>query len=253
MKAREILKGKAFVAALRRKFIPTIRGPSLVRQGLAAKLGCSAQAIYNWQSNDRKLGAAQVVNLVAKTIATAEQRAQQGAIRPIVEFFDLDAEESKRKKRMELFSSDVAKEHPYLKGLKAELKRAKGVYIFYNSSGEALYAGQARERSLWDEMKSVFNRNRRQHQSIKRVSHPVRHIDFVPAYRNPRKIARKEVPLYELADYMSAYEVPDGLIDTLEAFLVRAFANDLLNVRMEPFPKVRRTVRRSRRKRKSKK
>jgi len=35
--------------------------------------------------------------------------------------------------------------------------------------------------------------------------------------------------------YMSAYHVPDGLIGKFEALIVRSFANDLLNVKMENF------------------
>jgi hypothetical protein len=43
------------------------------------------------------------------------------------------------------------------------------------------------------------------------------------------------VPLHELAIYFSAYQVDDEMVDKLEALLVRSFANDLLNVRMEKF------------------
>lgn len=38
-----------------------------------------------------------------------------------------------------------------------------------------------------------------------------------------------------LGRYFSAYNVDSGMIDALEALLVRGFANDLLNVKMETF------------------
>ena len=44
-----------------------------------------------------------------------------------------------------------------------------------------------------------------------------------------------QLELFDLAAYFSAYEVADGMIEELEALLVRAFANDLLNVKMETF------------------
>ena len=36
-----------------------------------------------------------------------------------------------------------------------------------------------------------------------------------------------------MASYFSAYKVDDGMIGDVEALLVRSFANDLLNIRME--------------------
>ena len=38
-----------------------------------------------------------------------------------------------------------------------------------------------------------------------------------------------------MACYFSAYEVELGMIAAVEALLIRAFANDLLNARMETF------------------
>jgi hypothetical protein len=163
------------------------------------------------------------------------------AIRPIVEFFDLEPEDSSRGKRVELFSSAIAKDHPYLKGLKETLKRANGIYIFYDSRGRALYAGKARDRFLWSELKSAFNRDRHDHQKIKRVEHPYRRVSFLSASEKLRRIRPVQVPLHELASYVSIYEVIPGFIDDLEALIVRAFANDLVNARMEKFPQLRKS------------
>jgi hypothetical protein len=167
-------------------------------------------------------------------------------IKPIVEFFDLEAEDSASGKKMELFSAELAKRHPYLRGLKECLKATRGIYIFYDTRGRALYAGKAKDRSLWAELKSAFNRNRHDHQKIKRVKHPHIRVAFRTANEKLRRIRPQQVSLFELAEYVSIYEVDDNLIDTLEALLVRGFANDLMNARMEKFPKLRQP--RSRRK-----
>ena len=41
--------------------------------------------------------------------------------------------------------------------------------------------------------------------------------------------------LHDLAAYFSAFHVEDAMIDDVEALLVRAFPNDLLNSKMERF------------------
>ena len=41
--------------------------------------------------------------------------------------------------------------------------------------------------------------------------------------------------LADIAAYFSAYEVAPGMIDVIETLLIRAFANDLLNKKMETF------------------
>ncbi|MNY83646.1 hypothetical protein D3C86_2265510 [compost metagenome] len=48
-----------------------------------------------------------------------------------------------------------------------------------------------------------------------------------------KQIIKRAVPLHEIAAYVSVYEVADGMIGKVEALIVRAFANDLLNIRME--------------------
>ena len=42
-----------------------------------------------------------------------------------------------------------------------------------------------------------------------------------------------QVQLHDIAAYVSAYHVADGLIERFEALVIRSFANDLLNVRMK--------------------
>jgi len=135
-----------------------------------------------------------------------------------------------------LFSSKDPndKDHPYRSGLKHELDHAKGVYIFFDSRGQAIYVGQAKQ-NLWKEMNIAFNRKRESVQKIKRVKHPKRKVQYKTSYEKTRQIFESAVPLHEIAYYFSAYEVDDGMIDELESLLIRSFANDLLNVQMGRF------------------
>ena len=51
-----------------------------------------------------------------------------------------------------------------------------------------------------------------------------------------RRIWSQPIKLHDLACYFSAYEFrPKGVIGMFEALIIRAFANDLLNIRMESF------------------
>jgi hypothetical protein len=161
-------------------------------------------------------------------------------VRPIVEFFPLDPVESKRGARWELFGdyfdTDEEVPHRYYTGVKEELKEFCGIYIFYDSRGRALYAGKAQEQSLWDEMNSVYNRSRDEVQTIKLVSHPSRNVEYKSSDEKSRQIRRRPIQLHDLASYFSAYEIaPPSLINLFEALIIRAFANDLLNIKMEKF------------------
>lgn len=159
-------------------------------------------------------------------------------VRPIVEFFPIAPVESKRGARYELFTElnedDTA--HRYYEGVKKELRESRGIYLFYDSRGSALYAGKAADQNLWAEMNSVFNRSREEVQRIKLVSHPWRNVAYVSSKERSRRITDRAVKLHDLATYFSAYEVePPELIGMFEALIIRAFANDLLNVKMENF------------------
>lgn len=122
----------------------------------------------------------------------------------------------------------------YARGLRTELEESFGIYIFYDSRGQALYVGKARQQSIWKEINLAFNR-KRDVQSIALVHHPERNQEFKPGYEKLRQPKDTQLELYDLAYYFSAYHVDDGMIDDLEALMVRGFANNLLNVRMETF------------------
>ena len=161
--------------------------------------------------------------------------AERRFVRPIVEFFEFEIADAPRSDNAVLFSEMWEETtHRYLEGVKDELQRARGIYIYYDSRGRAIYAGKAEEQSLWKEMNLALNRGRGDVQSIRRVSHPTNSVPYRGPEEKKRRIVKQEVKLWEIATYFSAYAIaPRSIIGMFEALLVRGFANDLLNKRME--------------------
>lgn len=233
------MNGKDLVAELKRKL--SIKTDRL----LAAHLGMTEIALGGWKRAKRPLTPRQVANAIDKASKVAVAKAHGATLRPIVEFFPIDAVESTGGMKYELFPSGKD-DNPLHVQLRGVLRKAIGIYIFYDTRGRAIYAGKAKEQSLWDEMKSAFNRER-DTQSVYRVKHPTRRQAFKPSYEKPRQPKSTQLLLSDLAAYVSVYEVEKVMINHLEALLVRGFANDLLNVRMEKFgglavPKKRRAT-----------
>jgi transcriptional regulator with XRE-family HTH domain len=200
---------------------------------LARVLGISVNTLSNWKRQDEDLSPQQVAAALAKSRTAAVSRAQLETIQPIVEFYRIDKCLTKREASWQVFDtgSDASQ---YAHGLKKELEDCGGIYIFYDSRGRALYVGKAKDQSLWREMNLAFNR-RREVQKIALVQHPERNQEFKPGYEKLRQPKDTLLELSDLAAYFSAYYVDDGMINDLEALMVRGFANDLLNVRMETF------------------
>ena len=204
---------------------------------LARVLGVSVSTLSNWKSQDEDLSPLQVAAALAKSRTAAVSRAQLETIQPIVEFFRIDKCLTKREASWQIFDGgpDAIL---YAQGLKEELEACGGIYIFYDSRGRALYVGKAKDQSLWKEMNLAFNR-KRDVQKIALVQHPERNQEFRPGYEKLRQPKDTVLELSDLAAYFSAYYVDDGMINDLEALMVRGFANDLLNVRMETFAQSR--------------
>lgn len=204
---------------------------------LAAALGVTVQTLINWKNRDEDLSAAQVASAIAKSRSSAVLRAQYETIRPVVEFYRIERCLSTREASWHVF--DSGKEASmYAKGLKNALQVANGIYVFYDSRGRSLYVGKAKDQALWKEMNLAFNR-KRDVQMIALVQHPKRNQEFKPGYEKLRQPKDTQLELFDLAAYFSAYAVDIGMIDDLEALLVRGFANDLLNVKMETFAHAR--------------
>ena len=209
-------------------------------RALARRIGVTEVTIQNWKRT-KDFSALQLAGLVSKAMKSAARETQLSAIQPVVEFYRIQKCESGQKAGWEVFSEKVegADAHPYRSGLKKGLENSRGVYIFFDSRGSAIYAGKARRQSLWREMNLAFNRDRGEVQQIKRVRHPENRVQYRTPEEKSRQIGSHVVPLHELASYFSAYQVSDGMIDELEALLVRSFANDLLNKKMERFDQQR--------------
>jgi len=199
---------------------------------LPGHLGLTAKAIAKMER--RK---AWTPKQVAKLAARLFRRPPPHLIRPVVEFFPVHDEDSRHGASREVFTpfDDEGEVLPWYEGLLKELKGAHGVYLFYDSRGRALYSGKAKRQDLWTEMKSAFNRDR-DVQRVRMVRHPLeRRREYRSRNEQVRQIQPKVLALHDLAAYFSAYEVHADLIDDVEALLVRGFANDLMNVRMETF------------------
>jgi hypothetical protein len=208
---------------------------SVTDSALAKELGVTQPALVNYRG--KAVTARQVVNLMEKFARAAEDRLVEETLVPLVEFFPLQPIQTDSGKSWRIFSQvdGSGGAHPYLKGLQERLAASHGIYIFHDSRGRAIYAGKAQRLSLWDEMNNAFNRNRGEVQSIKRTQHPKSHVQYKGPEEKKRQIFRMDVALHDIAHYMTAYQVPARLIGKFEALIVRSFANDLLNVRMEKF------------------
>ena len=200
---------------------------------VASYLNITQTQLSQWRNKGGNLTNLQIDRLLEKSRKAAANKIRQSAIKPIVEFFPIDYTESRQGKNWELFSTDHgASQH--VRGLRQKLSTSKGVYLFYDTRGHALYAGRTTNQNLWAEMNNALNRPR-ETQKIKLVQHPARNQKFVSASDQPRSIKNTPVLLADVAGYFSAYEVELGMVAAVEALLIRAFANDLLNARMETF------------------
>lgn len=172
------------------------------------------------QLKTKELTAKQVGLMISGARKFGYQQAERDAIRPIVEFLPLGKARSKQGARWEMFSTGSAT-HPntYLKGLRAELERAKGIYVFHDTRGRALYAGKAVKVTLWAEMTNAFNRAR-EVQKVRLVAHPAKSKRFSPD-DGKRKILPTALQLHDMARYVSAYQVAPGFISRFEAILLR--------------------------------
>jgi transposase len=225
------MKAGALIDALKSKL------KTASQSELAETLGVSVNTLINWRRRDEDLTASQVASALAKSRNAAVRKSQIETIRPIVELYAIDPCKSTQGAIWLLFNGGTSATK-YAQGLRTALEANYGIYIFYDSRGHALYVGKAREQTLWKEMNNAFNRTR-DVQQVKLVKHPNRNQEFKPGYEKLRQPTDVTLKLHDLACYFSAYQVDDGMIDDLEALMVRGFANNLLNVRMETFAHMR--------------
>lgn len=200
---------------------------------VARYMGTNAAQLSNWRTKGRDITNREIAGLFERSRKAAVEEAQVTAIKPIAEFYPIVRVRSRREAKWELFASNDNAPLP-ARGLRKALDNARGVYVLYDTRGRALYVGKTEKLTIWKEMNSAFNRDRGR-QELFRVRHPTRNQEFLPASEQPRQITQASVALADLAAYFSAYEVAPGMIDVIETLLIRAFANDLLNKKMETF------------------
>lgn len=201
---------------------------------LAPYLGITEARISQLYQQEKNLSARQIVSLIRHTHEVAQREARENAfktaIKPLVEFYPIDLKLSRGAANWELFDANG---NTYSAGLKNALEAHHGIYVFFDSRGKSIYAGKAKRQTLWAEMKSALNRDRKNLQQMMSVSHPTRNQPFIPACDQRRRIVECNVYLADIATYFSAYSVADEFIDVAESLLIRCFPNNLLNKRME--------------------
>lgn len=229
------MNGQELIRAVEKEILEERGTKTITQQMLAKELGVSVPTLVSWLSRS-SWTAPQIARLLVKRSEAQRRLALESAIVPIVEFLELYRFESKSGSKWEIFDS---KGSAYLSGLRDRLSVSCGIYIFYDSRGRAIYAGKTerkKTKGLWAEINNAYNRDR-DVQKIKRVDHPTTNVEFRAGDEKQRQIFNRSVQLHELASYMTAYQVSADLISKVEALLVRGFANDLLNVKMEYFTK----------------
>jgi hypothetical protein len=212
---------------------------------LASALGIRSHTLNKWRNESTTLTALQVARVVANAHKAAQSHVHSQAIKPLVEFFPIEPVEAGRLGKNQQVFPTGADSGQHWSGLYDILTAAKsGLYIFYDSRGKALYAGHTKKQNIWKEMNLAFNRDRSA-QVITLVRHPHKDVGFKAASVKVRQPTDRALRLHDLAAYFSAYEVIPEMVDDLEALLIRAFPNDMLNYKMEKFGKVARKAART--------
>ena len=211
---------------------------------LANHLGSTSQKQNSWKTKLAKwqnkstgpLSNTEILNLVKDVRHTSVKKTQDKIhrefISTIVEYYPIEKVTSKGGKSFEISPPEAMKEEGEWKAIRSDLeKTSTGIYIFYDSSSRAIYVGKTagQKGSLWARMKSSFNADQQKSRQQYRIDHHKR--DKV----NTRNLGQKGVQLHELAKYFSAYKVEPQFTHNIEALLIRAFADNLMNKKMEKF------------------
>jgi hypothetical protein len=210
---RSSLDGEELVGALKKVFRST------TNRELAAQLGVQESMI----SYRGKHGF--TANHIALILEKSRNHSVQVAVKPIIEFMPVRPSGSGDRKSF----FDKSSDHRFKKIIE-QLDEARDIYVFYNSQGQAIYAGKAVKLSLLAESTNAYNRKRNAQKIFKVVYPEKMKASDIHSHRQIREVPFR---LLEVAAYFSAYEVEIPAIASLEATIIRLFPNDLLNKRME--------------------
>jgi transcriptional regulator with XRE-family HTH domain len=170
---------------------------SVTQAEIAKALRVTQPTISNWKNG----GEPSKSNL-KKLIEFFRAHHAATLIKPLLEFEPIQPLRSGNEWR---FSA----EQSVIDHIKGETEHRRGVYLFYDSSGHAIYLGKT-ESSLYGEAK----------QRLKATPNRGTYV--------PIKTTRPQMG--QVARYLSAYEVTNvAAVKNLESFMLRAFANDLRN------------------------
>ena len=191
--------------------------------------------IATWPKDDKPISHTEILNLVKDAVDAAVQRERDKSkaereeiyktfIVPIIEYFPI--KKTLVQKQHEILPDDSESISGRVRDDLEESKR--GVYIFYDSRGRAIYVGKTEKKTLWVEMNLAFNRAPHNDQKIYRIDHKSN-------AQTKDVLGPKPVKLLEVAKYFSAYKVRPEMVHNIEALLIRALADNLLNKKMETF------------------
>jgi len=200
---------------------------------LAEVLGQKQPNINNWKNREKitaTVAAKAMRRLAHRVEVEAEEvrdqlHARQVAhsISALVEYAPIAVWQKPGNQRVQIRAADG---YGHL-AIRDTLEHKCGIYIFYSSMCSPIYVGKAKETELWTECNSAFNRDLKG--DLSRVNHSVETRNAPKQL----KLARNTAKVYEVASYVSAYEVDKLLVDKVEALMIRSFINQLANVKIE--------------------
>lgn len=228
----QVVRGKDLLPVIRDKLAVKNESES------AALLGMTPGALSIWKNRSRGITARQIANAIKTSRDQAAREAHASVYRPIIELFPISP--TTVGKKAKVFNTDNGNKQRT--GLKEELSKSYGIYIFFDSRGRALYVGKAEDQTIWVEMNDAFNRHRNS-QTVSLVKHPTNNMGYLAAHEKLRQPVDVHKTLLDIAAYFSAYEVEKSVINDFEALFIRAFPNDLLNFKIEKPGKAKRATR----------
>lgn len=176
------------------------------QERVARAIGVTQPTISNWKNG----GEPNKTNL-KRLLEFFRAHDAATLVRPLLEFQPIEPIRSKNEWR---FSSDPNT----VRQLKERLDHRRGIYVLYDSSGHAVYLGKT-ESSLYAEAKQRLKAS------------PNR------AVYKPVKSSKPQIG--EVVRFLSAFEVANlAAIRNIEAFMLRAFPNDIRNKNRGEFKKL---------------
>jgi len=223
------MNGKEFVEKLKQEF------QCDTDSQLAEVLGRSVPSISIWKKNNNisPMVAARAMRELAKRaeddteveVLRKELRDRQVAhsISTLIEYAPISPYHKTGNKQAQIKATDG---FGHLR-IRATLEHKQGIYIYYSSLCRPIYVGKANITELWTECNNAFNRELKG--DLCKVNHPTEN------QKKPKnlRLSRHAIKVYEVATYLSAYEVDDALVDKVEALMIRSFINELSNVKVE--------------------